>query len=311
MAEIEQAYRVLSAPPVQPTDAGPISHYLFATQSLLHYASGETDNAIASQIEACDRNVRSGACREDYLLYDLAWLETLCRQDERTDEFQALCDRWSDQPGLALRTWYLTDDTPDATAWEEEWVAAGRDELHGWSWVDPLGKTRYERGRDALVMHPLMGGGFLANATAPRLMRTHSGNFSLQASIDNTGEKTWAGGLLVFADDYTLLRFGAGLQCDSEVTLTVKSDETGFATVARGILEEAPHVHLRLVRRGNTFSGWCGDGATWYRVGEVRMAFPLQVQVGIFAECTYRMFSLERCTDNPVRFESLRFSGPQ
>ena len=94
-------------------------------------------------------------------------------------------------------------------------------------------------------------GGFFSNVTAPRALRLATSDFAAETVIDMTKVRTCAGGLLVFVNDHTLLRFGVGLQYEGEVTLTVKSARTGFAVVARGLIANAHHVHLRLQRRGD------------------------------------------------------------
>ncbi len=305
MAEIEQAASVLTTPVPDPTEAGQIAHLEHGTRSLFHHGQGETDSAIGSAALACGLNARSPACREDHLLYDLAWLEALC-QENRRDDFERWCDDWSGGRALDLRFWYLRDGEPGLQRWEEEWQGVdGWGE--GWDFVDPLGRSSVTQDASGMVLQPVLGGGFFSNVTAPRALRLATSDFAAETVIDMTKVRTCAGGLLVFVNDHTLLRFGVGLQYEGEVTLTVKSARTGFAVVARGLIANAHHVHLRLQRRGDLFTAWCGDGNGWYSAGDVTLGLAEDLQVGIFAECSYRLYAIDRTESNPVCFKHWRF----
>jgi regulation of enolase protein 1 (concanavalin A-like superfamily) len=154
-----------------------------------------------------------------------------------------------------------------------------------------------------------MGTGVYSNVYVPRLMQAIAGDFVIEAVLDYKN-MTKAGGILVYQDDYTLIRLGIGIQFDGEISLTVKSPEQGFFIVARGLLT-AEHIILRLARQQHRFTAFCSDGDNWYKCGQAMMTMNETVEVGIFAECAYRTFSLKRCTATPVRFRAVRVKKEQ
>jgi hypothetical protein len=137
-------------------------------------------------------------------------------------------------------------------------------------------------------------------------MSQADGAYTFQTVIDWQGYHTRAGGILLYQDDNTLIRYGAGLDFDGDVTLTVKSPERGLYIVGRGLLT-GERTTLRLARKGTRFCAWCSDGHDWYRCGEAEASMRLELQVGLFAECAYReLSSLTRCTTRPVHFAEVR-----
>jgi regulation of enolase protein 1 (concanavalin A-like superfamily) len=150
-----------------------------------------------------------------------------------------------------------------------------------------------------------MGTGVFSNVYVPRLMQEIEGDFTVEAVLDYRSGLTKAGGILVYQDDHTLVRLGVGIQFDGEITLTVKSPEQGFFVTARGLLE-AENIVLRLARQQNRFTAWCSDGNNWYKCGQANVKMNNTIEAGVFAECTYRNFSLQRCTATPVRFRAVR-----
>jgi hypothetical protein len=117
-------------------------------------------------------------------------------------------------------------------------------------------------------------------------------------AIYNLGK---AGGILIFQDDHTLLRFAAGSLFDGEISLAVKPPELGFDVPGRGLLDQE-RLALRIARRGNIFGAWCGAGGDWFRCAETELAMKETIQAGIFAECTYRTLRVERCMATPLKF---------
>lgn len=281
--------------------------YLFyhLTWSLLYYKQGDLAAAIHSAKNAIRRNLEGPHCREDYLWPDLSWLEMLCRRSGEEQEFRAFCQemRCLGQASR-LEQWFLLPSRPDPVVWDEEEDFSGNPCANHWRWIDPLQKGEYTVAH-SLEITPIMGTGIYSNVYVPRLMQEVEENFTIETVLDYREDLTRAGGILVYQDDNTLIRYGAGIHFDGELTLTIKSPEQGFFVVGRGLLT-ARQLTLRLAREGNCFKAWCSDGKRWYRCGQAMIEMRERIEVGLFAECTYRHLSLVRCTATPVRFTAAR-----
>jgi len=175
----------------------------------------------------------------------------------------------------------------------------------GWVWVDPAGRGVRRVTETGLELTPVAGAGVLRNVLTPRMVRPFEGDFDLETTLDLTEGRERAGGLLVYQDDRTLLRLMAGMHLDGEISLTVKSREHGLAVVGRGLLP-VDEPRLRLARRGNCFTAWCGDGDSWYRCGRAEIPLDHRVEAGIVVETTQRHFCLNRCAVAPVEFSEIR-----
>ena len=287
--QLEKAYEVLKNHNEVLRESSYIS-YVYRMQSFLHYTQKNVARAIESQ-----------HCREDFLWSDLAWLEMLYRHSNKDNEFRAFCDKLTGQ--THVKQWYLIRAIPESIVWDEEESFTGHFGQQ-WRWVDPLQKGSYTV-ENGLEITPVMGTGVYSNVYVPRLMQEIERDFTIEAVLDYRNGLTKAGGILVYQDDHTLIRLGVGIQFDGEITLTVKSPEQGFFITARGLLD-AESIILRLKREQNRFTAWCSDGYTWYCCGRANVKMQEKIQVGLFAECTYRDFSLVRCTATPVRFKEVR-----
>lgn len=277
-------------------------HYGF--NSLVPFKLGDLDKAVEIQQEAISANVKNPACREDFLWSDLAWLEKLYRLKGEERGFAAFCETLRDGHSR-IEQWHLVADVPGRIAWDEEVYFESFPE--GWEWVDPLGKGTYKLEK-GFELAPIVGTGVLTNVYIPRLMRQVEGDFVIEAVLDFEGSLAKAGGILIYQDDNTLLRFSCGALFDGEISLAVKSPELGLYVPGRGLLEEQRLV-LRVERRGNAFGAWCGSGRDWFKCAEAEVGMQEKIQVGIFAECTYRTLRVERCMAVPVKFRAVKISG--
>lgn len=182
---------------------------------------------------------------------------------------------------------------------------AGGSFSDGWRWVDPTGKGSRRASQTGLELTPVAGAGVMRNVLILRLVRPFEGDFDLETTLDLTAGRERAGGLLVYQDDRTLLRLMAGMHLDGEISLAVKSPELGLAVVGRGLMP-VNEPRLRLARRGNCFTAWCGDGDSWYRCGYTELPLDHRVEAGIVVETTQRHFCLNRCAVAPVVFREVR-----
>ena len=283
-----------------------IAHHYHGIRSLLEYKKGNIEAAIESQEKAVRQNAENRECATNILGHDLAQLENLYKQKGREDRFIALCQELKPDSS-ELKQWYLERDTPEPVEWDEEECFKESSIPKPWRWIAPLEKGSFELS-DGIEISPVMAAGFFNNVHVPRLMQEVEGDFTIETVIDYSDGFTKAGGILVYQEDNTLIRFGAGIQFDGEVTLTVKSPEQGFSVIARGLLE-AETLYLRLERQGDTFRAWCSNGDEWYSCGETELEMAEKLDIGLFAECAYRHLSLMRCTDTPLRFGEVRVKG--
>lgn len=275
-------------------------------RALLHHAQGRLPQAIEEMQRAVHGGMSSDRYRSYVLGTDLAFLEDLyLRLGDRVG-FISFCEATRRNCSTPLQSWHLSAQHPaaiDAEAAELIDTTAPA----GWCWIDPLQKGRHVMS-DRLEITPFVGGGFLANVAAPRLMLDVDGDFVFEATLDGGEDPRRAGGILVYQDDQTLIRYGSGIDYDDEVTLAVKSTDQGFAVTGRGLLRGVRRA-LRIRRQADTFTTWGSDGDGWYRCGEARIGMRRQIQVGLFAECAYRdWFSTTRVTATPVSFTSARLA---
>jgi tetratricopeptide (TPR) repeat protein len=280
-------------------------HHYYSIRAFLCQQQGRFEEAITHLQNSVQRNTESPACHEDFLWYDLAFLESLC---QRTGgDFAGFCRQLRLARALNLEQWHLLPARSAALAWAETHPLA-IPLPSPWKWVDPLGKCACKWEEEGLEITPAMGVGFGGKVNAPRVSCQIGGNFTVETVLDFAGNPTRAGGLMACQDDRHLIRLGAGIQYDGEITLSAKAPDRALAIVGRGLLI-TEKLRLRLERRGNRFTGWCGAGGEWYRCGQVELEMEGRLEVGMFAECTYRMYARDRCRAEPMRFTELRLKA--
>lgn len=274
--------------------------------ALLRHAQGRLEDAAAEMRRAVMGSFGHERYRAFGMAVDVAFLESLHQDLADPAGFAAFCGKIDAQFHTHHRQWHLVPETPPQAPLDTDDLLSLPSLSPSWRWIDPLCRGAYTLA-DGLEITPAMGTGFLSNVSTPRLMLDVSGDFAFETTIDWCGDLTRAGGILLYHDDNTLIRYGAGIDFDGDITLTVKSSEQGFRIVGRGLLAASDIATLRLVRRGQHYHAWCSDGNTWSRCGHVSIDTPEEVQVGLFAECAYRDgISLTRCAETPVRFSSAR-----
>jgi regulation of enolase protein 1 (concanavalin A-like superfamily) len=181
-----------------------------------------------------------------------------------------------------------------------------------WEWVDPNADCIYE-------LVPPLGVQFsvppdhdlwinLPNTpklTAPRLLRTLSGDFAVETRIsDGEGGKK-SGGLLVWIDGENFIRLDMPSSSMWEGEAHMEFAQSGkWSFAGRGRLS-AEQLSLRLERRGDRFTGYLSrDGENWYLSGWVDMAMEDPIQVGIHALCA-------ESPATSTRFEYFRIYRPR
>lgn len=103
------------------------------------------------------------------------------------------------------------------------------------------------------------------------------------------------------------LRVGQSVEVPRFTLCFPQSRSTDLLAEETAEAERELELQLRLARQGDCFRAWCSDGTKWYRCGHTEVKMNEQIQVGLFAECTYRdWFSPTRCTATPVRFAAAR-----
>lgn len=278
---------------------------------LLRQAQGcPTDAAKELQISIVDK-FDHPKYQSFGLAADIALLESLRQQAGDRAAFIAFCSDLQSRFSTALQQWDLILETPPSCTWD--WTDPLSVPLLSprWRWIDPLQKGAHSLA-DGLEITPAMGTGFLSNVYIPRLMLDTSGDFVFEVGMEWRGDRRRAGGILVYQDDNTLIRYGVGIDYDDDVTLSVKSPDLGLRIVGRGLLAQGDATTLRIARQGPHFAAWCSDGDQWYRCGQTHLELAGPIQVGLFAECAYRdWYSPIRCTTTPVRFVDARLQETQ
>lgn len=163
-----------------------------------------------------------------------------------------------------------------------------------WQWEDPRGGGAWSSRQGYLVMNvehgqdlwhgnpPGRGG----NMDAPRILMQVSGDFAIETKITTPQQKAH-GGLLVWKNPmaYVRLEKTSGPHAFNGDVRFERHVNRVFQLVGRGAgLKRAREVYLRLIRRGNTFSGFASaDGSRWRNCGQTFVGTGDPVMVGLHA----------------------------
>ncbi len=127
------------------------------------------------------------------------------------------------------------------------------------------------------------------NLTAPRLLKTVSGDFEIETRVKFSPSQSYQGaGLLIFRNDNNYLRlergFGGTGGGDSGIRFDKREDET-YEPVAMQdkFPTEAREVELKFRRVGKDFTAfWREAGKSeWIEVGKVTNSYPEALQIGL------------------------------
>jgi class 3 adenylate cyclase/DNA-binding SARP family transcriptional activator len=222
-------------------------------------------------------------------------------------EFRAFCERLRrERPdlGSALAQWYLEPAAPrpcHRLIFEDLFTTGLAPD---WEWLDPLGDAALSTGNGLEIEAPAGRGLWGPHVTAPRLLRWISGDFAVETVCTSASpEKPPAGGLLLWKDAGSFLRFDRGPRGTHEIGLERFAE--GQQTIAgRGLPSAA--VHLRLERRGQDVRALCSpDGRAWFRVAQVAFSMEDPVQVGLYA-VWQSYFNSGPSASTVMRFKSFR-----
>ncbi len=245
-------------------------------------------------------------------------LSGLERASEDPAAFRALCDRYRETADGPFKQWYLQPATVGP---------ARRSPLQhdlsvaplspAWSWGDPFGDCSYTTA-DGLEIHAANGRDLrFTNLSAPRLLRSASGDWAIQAvcapvSGPPHDGRPCLGGLLLWKDRDNFLRLDRGVT-DENGVLFSGCLENRDILVGRGrLVSRDARVSLRLERVGDQVRALCSaDGQGWFSVGQIGFSAEDPVQVGLHVignidRTVYRGAYPEGAA---IRFESFQLWG--
>ena len=172
------------------------------------------------------------------------------------------------------------------------------------TFVDPVGDCKYETEKDGLTIvvpgayHDVWPGQGKVNA--PMVLQDVEGDFSFEVLVKsvtpavtgtmipelNARTAFHAGTLLVWQDDKNLIRFDRTNMNKDKQAITscyFHTFQDGLRTAEQSQLVDDRPTHLRLVRKGNLFTGSYSqdNGVTWKKVGEKSLSLAAKVKIGV------------------------------
>lgn len=183
----------------------------------------------------------------------------------------------------AFRQWHLELSQPRDFDRNESEGRFDERLLGDWSWVDPLGDCSFETANGLVIRAANCRDLWFLNASAPRLVRSMSGDFSLQVSCENAlQDRPGLGGIVIWQDQDTYLYLEHGILGPCDLTFR-GCDGARPHVFGRGRLA-AGKVWLRVERTGRQVRALCSaDGAQWHTLGEVQVPFNEEILAGVFA----------------------------
>ena len=152
-----------------------------------------------------------------------------------------------------------------------------------WTWQDPFDDCSYVV-QNGLEIHAANGRDLWhINLSAPRILRSVSGDFAAQTvCVPVSEEKPAIGGFLLWKDKENFLRLDKGTRGACEISF-MGCIGNKDVIIGRGRLP-SERVYLRIERFDNKVNALCSaDGEEWFTVGNV--GFPVEdpVEVGLHA----------------------------
>jgi len=150
------------------------------------------------------------------------------------------------------------------------------------------------------------------NLSAPRLLRSASGDVIVQTACGAVDGAPAIGGLLLWQDEENYLSINLGFWGERQVLFEGCLDNQN-TIIGRGSLpgDESvePKVFLRLARSGDTVSAYCSaDGEQWFIVGKAKFPADGPIQVGLcaFGDIDRAIYRGAYPDGSAIRFESFR-----
>lgn len=174
----------------------------------------------------------------------------------------------------------------------------------GWRWLDPEAKsnpTKYNTKSGVLHIDlPTDKDLYGETRTAPRLLKTISGDFELETKVYFEPKDVYQGaGLLIFRNDSNYIRleraYGGVGGGESGIRFDKREDEI-YEPVAtqEKFPTDAKAVELKIRRAGKEFTAfWRLPGDDWKEVGKYPSSYPETVQVGLIGCNTAQEIALE------------------
>jgi DNA-binding SARP family transcriptional activator len=210
---------------------------------------------------------------------------------EHPEPFRVFCDRCRAQAGDGpFIQWYLEPANVGSVRpvqgklhLREEFVETLPSD---WVWQDPLDGCSFTV-RNGLEIHAASGRGlWFFNWSAPRMLRSVSGDWVAQTvCVPATEEKPAIGGLVLWKDKKNYLRLDRGATGEHEILFAGCLGNQDLL-IGRGRLESdaSGRVFFRLERDGDRVNAFCSaDGENWFTVGHVEFPVEAPLQVGLHA----------------------------
>jgi regulation of enolase protein 1 (concanavalin A-like superfamily) len=154
-----------------------------------------------------------------------------------------------------------------------------------WHWFDPGDDAEYRLEGDRIVVTAPDGNDLWPdfNFAAPRLTRTQEGDFSIQVRAEVKSRQVYNGaGLVAQSGPDTIVRLERGNPGGKHGVGLTGYMAGRYEKNGGGFNTEATDVFLKLVRQGDTFTGYAraADESEWRKVGSLTLALPATLEVG-------------------------------
>ncbi|HUX86682.1 MAG TPA: AAA family ATPase, partial [Chloroflexota bacterium] len=192
-------------------------------------------------------------------------------------------DSSESQHGIRLTQWHLEPTTAGSfsrVGFHDEFAEAPG---AGWTWHDSFGDCSSSVGT-GLEIRAVNGRDLWeSNVSAPRVIRTVSGDFAAVTICEPAAsDRPGIGGLVLWHNEqnYVVLERGRWGASDVSLRACVNDEDT---VIGRGRLVAQP-ITLRMERVGDRVTGLCSaDGVHWQRVGSVDLPVGDVIGVGVYA----------------------------
>ena len=254
--------------------------------------NGDYDLAIQLLVELADTAIETNNI--DLFSTVLSSLEHIYNLMQTPGKFTEFCDlfreKHQDADAKFPLLWYVEPCQPPKgysnLIFSDEFSQESINQY--WEWINEVGDSSYQfNPENGIEIHAANGRILFARrADAPRLMRTISGDFTIEAFIfPASDDKPQMGGLLIWKDKDNFLRFEKGV--DGEREMRLQGNVNGEWQIAgRGLLpaSENDETYLRLERSEDEFTSYCSvDGENWFTCGKITLPMEDPIQVGIHA----------------------------
>ncbi len=148
-----------------------------------------------------------------------------------------------------------------------------------WQWVDELGTAQYSLSKNPGNLSIVSSG----QAAFTRVVQFCSGSFTAEAEVSIKAQADIQGaGLIVWEQDGNNMLLVRGIK-DGKHVIDFTAVSDGEITEHFEVEYAESYVFLRLVRIGDSFTGWYSkNGTDWIRLGTIQVMFKPTVKTGVF-----------------------------